>query len=246
MKAPSKTDNKNDSSNSSSDSDSDSENTTTKIHKKFDDIKNYVRIFELMKPNESINKTLQRLGGKKLSSAERWRRKKAGIVDPNAQLVIELTELTNEILTKLGNMNVYEETYEMIKRKIAKHTKLTSSTESAGLKDDAVVDNNDNDDDNLDMYADDFDKKEIEKLQTESVPIATELEQIENDDILNPAITWEFKWKQDDEIIHGPYSTQQMQLWVTEGYFKDGVYVKKTGENTQFHTSNRIDFELYL
>lgn len=48
--------------------------------KKFDVIEAYRRILELMQPGETIKRTLQRLGknSAKISSIERFRRKKAG------------------------------------------------------------------------------------------------------------------------------------------------------------------------
>lgn len=194
----------------------------------------YRRILELMQPKETIKKTLQRLGGKsaKMSSAERWKMKKAGIVDPNAVLVTELTELTNTILTRMGNMDIYEETYEHIQSKYSAKTKLDTKCES-----DPTSTN-----DELDMYADNFDVKEKVKL----VGGASNDNNDKKDADAAVEVMWEFKWKQTDSEVHGPYSSAQMQQWVSEGYFKDGVFVKKFGQDTQFNSSNRIDFELYL
>lgn len=191
-----------------------------------------------MKPRETIKKTLQRLGSSsaKLSSIERWKMKKAGIIDPNVALVTELTELTNGILTEMGNMDIYEETYEMIKLKYASKTTTGLSSSSAT----AV-----STDDSLDMYADDFDAKEKSKITT-ATPSFVEPTAVNAAPLDTNEITWEFKWKIEDDEIHGPFSTQQMQLWVKEGYFKDGVMVKKCGQQSDFHTSKRIDFELYL
>lgn len=215
-----------------SDSDSDSKPGTAP---KFDSIAAYRRIFELMKPKETIKKTLQRLGSTsaRLSSAERWKMKKAGIIDPNVALVTELTELTNGILTEMGNMDIYEETYEQIQLKYV--AKTTTGLSGAGKTTSTAV----SADAGLDMYADDFDTKEktiISAAPEDDVPAQVD----------SNAITWEFKWKPEDEQIHGPFSTQQMQQWVVEGYFNDGVLVKKCGTQTDFNTSKRIDFELYL
>lgn len=189
-----------------------------------------------MQPKETIKKTLQRLGGKsaKMSSAERWKMKKAGIVDPNAALVTELTELTNTILTRMGNMDIYEETYEQIHAKYAPKTQL-DATAANGASSSA-------NDDELDMYADNFDTKEKIKLDAGS---SSKTGDADGGDI-SSEVMWEFKWKQTDSEVHGPYSSAQMQQWVTEGYFQDGVFVRKSGQDSQFNSSNRIDFELYL
>lgn len=195
----------------------------------------YRRILELMQPKETIKKTLQRLGGKsaKMSSAERWKMKKAGIVDPNAVLVTELTELTNTILTRMGNMDIYEETYEQIHSKYSAKTKLDTKSEN-----DPTSTN-----DELDMYADNFDTKEKMKL-VGGVDASENAGKKDADAAVE--VMWEFKWKQTDTEVHGPYSSAQMQQWVSEGYFNDGVFVKKFGQDSQFNSSNRIDFELYL
>lgn len=60
-------------------------------------------------------------------------------------------------------------------------------------------------------------------------------------------VQWEFKWQNEDAAqIYGPYSTQQMQQWTEEGYFKDGVWVRRVGQtDAPFYSSKRIDFDLY-
>lgn len=123
-------------------------------------------------------------------------------------------------------MDVYQETYEKISSIIAKDK---SKNENA----------------DLDMYADDFDQKEKQTLNDKSKgeTSATANDQSDHE---SDEVKWEFKWKQDDTDISGPHSTEQMQKWVSEGYFKTGVWVKKHGEDSQFYSSNRIDFELYL
>ena len=175
-----------------------------------------------------------------MSSAERWKMKKAGIVDPNAALVTELTELANSILTKMGNMDVYEETYEEIHGKYSVKSKTGESSSSSTAATATSTD------DALDMYADDFDVKEQSKKITKINDPSTAQEPATEVLEINGDILWEFKWKTDDSDVHGPFSTAQMLHWSKEGYFKGGVYVKKVGHITTFNTSNRIDFELYL
>lgn len=221
---------------SSSESEDEENAEKQKSLKNFDVIAAYRRILELMKPRESIKRTLQRLGQskEKISSIERIRRKKAGIVDENAKLVTELTELTNNILTKMGNMNVYEETYEEISAKFA--SKMKSSS--------------------LDMYADDFDESEQQRKAGDSKSSAGVASGSSSQQQPQPttalgvddsSIKWEFKWNMDDANVQGPFTTDQMYKWSQDGYFKDGVFVKKCGaESQQFNSSNRIDFELYL
>lgn len=88
----------------------------------FDHIAVYKQVLEHMEPGETVAKTLRRLGGNKsLSASERLRRKKAGLSiesSGDASKVTELTELANRILTKTGNMNVYQESYQHIKNMV--------------------------------------------------------------------------------------------------------------------------------
>lgn len=230
-------------SDNSSDSDGDDDGDDTN---KFDVFETYRQILELMEPRETIKKALQRLGKKieKVSTQERFRRKKLGIVDPNAELVTQLTELTNRVLTKMGNMDVYEETYEQIQQKYG--SKLKGSSVLGGPSSSAAV--TIDDEDELDMYADDFDTKEKESIkekdprESETAVEAKESATTEGDE---NQLRWEYKWKESDTDTHGPFSSEQMQNWVDDGYFKDGVLVRKVGTDSQFYTSNRVDFELY-
>lgn len=61
-------------------------------------------------------------GSKPVSTAEKWKRKKAGESTNDdkegSQKVTDLTELANLILNKTGNMDIYQETYEQIVEKV--------------------------------------------------------------------------------------------------------------------------------
>ena len=59
-------------------------------------------------------------------------------------------------------------------------------------------------------------------------------------------VRWEYKWKEDDEEIHGPFTSSEMQQWVEDDYFPDGVLCRKAGATGQFYSSRRVDFELYI
>lgn len=66
-------------------------------------------------------------------------------------------------------------------------------------------------------------------------------------DINDAEVTWELKWSQNENAeIHGPHTTEQMQAWSKEGYFKTGAWVRRTGQKGQFYSAVRVDFELYL
>nr|CAI5832023.1 unnamed protein product [Callosobruchus analis] len=204
----------------------------SEAEEEFDEIGTCKKMLDYMKPKETVNKALKRLGGTdmKLSSVERLRRKKAGTLQDNKE-VTELTELANQILTKLGNMDIYQETYEQIKAKIDK-TEMKNKSVAKEAE--------------LDMYANDFDIKEKERFtQATSSSGPSQNEMVDQTESASKELMWEFKWKIEDADVQGPFSTSQMVKWAKEKYFKDGVMVRKCGENTNFYTSNRIDFELY-
>lgn len=214
-----------------------------------------------MQPNEKVNQTLQRLGkGRaKLSSVERLRQKKLGVVDEAAIKITNFTELANKILTKTGNMDIYQTTYHQIQEKINSQPGTSHSKGSSGIQSEE-----------FDMYADDFNEKEqkhldtakkrmneeapssqrkrcrIEKKQAIDADDGGEDKEEEEDERQEEELMWELKWKQEDKKIEGPYNTRQMLKWSQEGRFKDGVYVRKIGESKNFYSSHRIDFDLYL
>ncbi|XP_018323750.1 CD2 antigen cytoplasmic tail-binding protein 2 homolog [Agrilus planipennis] len=187
----------------------------------FNEEETYKAILKYLKEKETISKALNRLSGdtKKLSSIERLKRKKEGTLIQNKE-VTELTQLANEILTNKGNMDIYQETYEIIQSKIKTFENKKKSRGESSM---------------LDMYADDFEAKEQQQLK-----------EMPNCITNNTDTMWEIKWKNDEEKIDGPFSTEQMAKWSEEGHFKEGVFVRKVGDDSNFYSSNRVDFELYL
>lgn len=64
---------------------------------------------------------------------------------------------------------------------------------------------------------------------------------------LQENVTWDLKWSQDENAeVHGPHTSQQMHAWAKEGYFKKDAWVRRTGQQNQFYSAARVDFELYL
>lgn len=199
---------------------------------KFDSKTIFKEILTFMKPGEDINKTLQRMNKLKMniSSAQRWKMKKQGITDEASDRITKLTGLTNEILQKTGNMNVYDLTYDQIELKLrsVKDSKQAGSSKQA--------------DDELDMYADDFDEKEKVKITEPSTQSNQAEDDVEEEE---PELMWEVKVKADDENIQGPFNTLTMSKKAENGDFKDGAVVRKVGDE-RFYSAARIDFELYL
>jgi len=204
----------------------------------FDPIVSYKKILEIIKPGESILKALKRLGGKKtLTASERWKKKKeTGEInsqnDVEKEKISELTELAAEILSKTGNMDIYQETFEGIRFKV-QQVEVASKSE--------VI---------YDMFGDVFEESNKEEEEPASKKVrfdasvsGNETEKKEEDS----QTYWEFKWEnEDDAEVHGPHSTSEMQTWTNDNYFEKGVWVRRVGQQGDFHSSRRVDFELYL
>jgi CD2 antigen cytoplasmic tail-binding protein 2 len=201
---------------------------------KIDHLASFKEILTVMQRGESINAALQRLNKSKIkvTTAQRWKMKKQGIVDESSEMITKVTGIVNEILTKTGNMNVYELTYEQIEHKI----KEMEDKKDAGSSKAA----------DLDMYADDFDEKEQGKLSDKSVTfkLPESTAKVMSDE--EPKLMWEYKLTSDEnDKILGPFSTEQMAKKMDDGDFKETVYVRKVGDE-RFYSSARIDFDLYL
>lgn len=199
----------------------------------FNEMKVYEELLTYMYDNEKVNETLRRLGKgrKKLSSVERIKQRKLGIVDEAGEKITKFTELANEILTRTGNMDIYQMSYKQIQAKIRS---MPSSSKNSQKEDSGSG--------SFDMYSEDFSEKEKQKLEE----CKSNNDDIKNESEMPEQLLWEFKWKQDDTELHGPYDTKQMLKWSQDGYFKTGVYVRKTGESANFYNSKRIDFDVYL
>ncbi|KAF8763321.1 CD2 antigen cytoplasmic tail-binding protein 2 homolog [Argiope bruennichi] len=200
----------------------------------------YKQMLELMKPGETVQKAICRLGGTKSSKSvgSRWKKKKeSDSMDTNEESEKDveklqlLTGLADEIVHS-GDMDIYQQTYE----KMVFHVNSKSKTGANGIL---------NTDAELDMFGDDFDEKVDDKIAMPPPRTPTPSE-----DVVNPTseVMWEFKWEdKEDAKVYGPYPTSQMQQWVDEKYFENGVFVRQCGkQDTSFYNSKRIDFELYL
>lgn len=211
---------------------SDEEEATEKS--KFDPLTSFQQVLEFMKVGESVNGALQRLNKSrsKLTTAQKWKMKKQGIVDESSEKITKLTGIVNEILTQTGNMNVYELKYEQIQHKIKEMQDKQGAGPSGKQPD-------------LDMYADDFDEKE--KVQLDDKPkTVTFKEPHVNSENESSELMWEYKHTQDDDAkVHGPFTSEQMLKKSDNGDFKEAVFCRKIGEE-RFYSSSRIDFDLYL
>merc|ERR1712059_32680 len=121
------------------------------MQEKYSEIENYKLMMEFMRPGESVAKALRRLGGGKaaMSASQRWKKKKAGgVKDPEKkEKMLKLTGFGGSILSRSGNMEIYEETYEGILFKI-------KADEEKKIKPKTAIPEDIDEDDALDMFAD--------------------------------------------------------------------------------------------
>jgi len=200
-------------------------------------LQTYQKILPLLKPGETVARALKRFGGnKKISSAQRWKMKKkggGGGEDTSSEMstMLQLTELANKIISG-GNMDVYQETYEMINLKVQRSKAPPE----------------------IDMFGDVIEKKEGEKSSEEKKEEKGSEEKKDGEDEKSgddsenvPKVQWHLKWENTEEAeTHGPFDTSHMVAWQESGYFEKGAYVRKVAdEGGSWYSTKRIDFELY-
>jgi len=181
----------------------------------------YRQILPSLKPAETVAKAIKRLGGgKRLSSAQKWKLKrlqksdeKKSSGDDNLQNMLALTELANQIIEQ-GNMDVYSETYEMIAEKIRRVDNPPAA---------------------MDMFAD-------ESTNGKDGNIGEQPDGIEE-------VRWEIKLKNDETSeVQGPFTSAEMAKKQEQGDLDGGAYVRKkeTSSNGDWYQAKRIDFDLYV
>ncbi|KAJ8347397.1 hypothetical protein SKAU_G00287980 [Synaphobranchus kaupii] len=174
-------------------------------------------VIELLLPGETVAGGLRRLGGlgrKKVKG--RLEGKEEG-TDRDAEKLDRLTALADRLVGS-GEFEIYQQTYEKLSYRLK-----GMRGGSKGQRKDA-----EEEEEELDMFADQIDGLPNDKTQEKEE---------EATGILSDEVMWEYKWQNDEAAeLYGPFSSQQMQDWVDEGYFKDGVYCRKVGQgDTLFH-----------
>lgn len=187
-------------------------------------------VIELLLPGETVAKALRRLGGLGGHKKGKLREESEPTEETkrDTEKLDRLTALADRLVGS-GMFEIYQQTYE----KLAYLLKSMSSTRPAVGREHGG--DGDEEEDELDMFADKFDESHTaDKKEVEDNKVSDE-------------VMWEYKWEnKDDSEVFGPFTSQQMQDWVDEGYFSSGVYCKRVDqEGAQFYNSKRLDFELY-
>jgi len=209
----------------------------------YNELTTYRKMLEIMKPNESVAKALRRFGGNKkaVSSSQRWKKKKQGeeedpVEKENREKMLKLTGYADEILSRSGNMEIYEETYEAISFKVKQ-----AEDKVIGAK--TSIPEGVEDDDALDMFADSLDEAKVQNGKENKSENKTDNKPPK---MLVDEVMWEFKWEDDPGAeVHGPHDSETMFKWQDSGFFDKGVFCRKVDSGADFNSSKRIDFELY-
>jgi len=223
----------------------------------YNELEVYKSVLTLMKPGETVAKSIRRLGGgggpgqqkmliQKQRKIAQKLKKKQKLTEEEEKYqksrdeMKKLTGFADTILTRSGNMEIYEETFEKITFRLKEEKKKNEAAVTDIPKD---ID----DDDALDMFADTFDtnnqkKKEAGNDSKKSEEKKEEVSSIDFDD----EVHWHYRWKdsEDEDEIHGPFNSTKMLQWQESGFFDKGVLVRKVG-TTEFLDGKRIDFDLY-
>jgi len=217
----------------------------------------YKSVLALMKPGDTVAKAIRRLSGaakgpgqqkvilqKERKIAQKLKKKQKLTDDEETfqrdrEDMKRLTGFADSILTRSGNMEVYEETYEKIAYRLKEEDeKATSVTDIPEGMDD---------DDALDMFADNFNAKSVDP-KAQAIPSAKPLptpDPTEKPLDIDSEVMWEFKWEDtDDAEVHGPHSSTKMLKWQESGFFDKGMLCRKVGDSS-FLDGKRVDFDLY-
>ncbi|XP_074180496.1 CD2 antigen cytoplasmic tail-binding protein 2-like [Rhinolophus sinicus] len=179
-------------------------------------------LLELLLPRETVAGALRRLGAR--GGGKGTVRGPDGLFP---QRLDRLSGLADQMVAR-GNLGVYQETRERLAMRLK-----GLGCQTQGPPDPISPPS-------LDMFAEEVAEEELvtpSPAQKEAESLGDGLEDV----------MWEYKWENTgDAELYGPFTSTQMQTWVNEGYFPDGVYCRKLDPpGGQFYNSKRIDFDLY-
>ncbi|MEQ2284379.1 hypothetical protein AMECASPLE_021095, partial [Ameca splendens] len=190
-------------------------------------------VVELMQPGETVATALRRLGGLSGRKKAKLREDKEPTEESkrDAEKLDRLTALADRLVGS-GMFEIYQQTYEKLVYTMKSMTSKRPAVEQKRSGDDG-----NEEEDELDMFGDKFDEKVGGKPENKD----------EEDKRVSDEVMWEYKWEnKENSEIYGPFTSEQMQGWVDEGYFSTGVYCRRVDQGgSQFYNSKRIDFDLY-
>ncbi|XP_074854522.1 CD2 antigen cytoplasmic tail-binding protein 2 [Carettochelys insculpta] len=199
---------------------------------------------ELVRPGETVARAIQRLGsrgGARGACPRRaWTRAKADTPTPPEETEAPGSPQRREQLERLSGLadqmvgrGVYE-IYQETREKLALRLRALTQPPPAPVQPPPA----------LDMFAEDIDEA---SLRTQAAGGVEAVAQPQGGEEPLAEVMWEYKWENTNGAeLYGPFSSSQMQEWVNQGYFEDGVYCRKADNSEgQFYNSKRVDFDLY-
>ncbi|XP_062841034.1 CD2 antigen cytoplasmic tail-binding protein 2 isoform X2 [Trichomycterus rosablanca] len=194
-------------------------------------------LVNLLQPGETVSAGLRRLGGlggrkkKGRSRDEAGEKKKDETPDRDPEKLERLTALADRLVA-MGEYEIYQQTYEKLNYRLKSAGRRAAARQKRGAE---------GEEDELDMFADRFDEQHGQEKEKSG-------EEEDENSAVSDEVMWEYKWEnKENSELYGPFSSQQMQDWVDQGYFKDAVYCRRVDQDgAQFYNSKRLDFDLYI
>lgn len=165
--------------------------------------------------------------------------------------MLRLTALADQLLQS-GDLGVYESTVEKLKHELERNRPQTVSAAAAKSLE------AEDDDDALDMFADEIDADKLSKAKTKDEAAAgsetSSTQQQEQEGVaqdFSHEVHWWYRWEKSHSAEeHGPFPSTQMKTWTDLGYFPNGVWLRKDEQRVKddlgnLYNSERVDFELY-
>ncbi|CAG8591296.1 1226_t:CDS:1, partial [Ambispora leptoticha] len=137
-----------------------------------------------------------------------------------------LTDLSDRMMA-LGHFNVYEDTWEEILRNLKREKAVPNDWMPASNDDDELI-LKDNDEETLSATSYPQDSSITQQLASGS----------------DSTTQWEYKWIDNGEPadIYGPFSGLDMKAWNEQGYFLQGILVRRAGSTDEFISNINVDF----
>lgn len=211
-----------------------------------DRISIWKELLTIMKRGETLLDALQRLGGKlnnkgKNKRGQKQYKRKSGKTDEANEMIIDkeltseeiieqeckkqierLTDLSDKMMA-LGHFNVYDDTWEQILRNLKREGIVPEDWMPSNIEENAE----DNRNNTLNVSYNEVSSNVPTNLSTQQ-------------------LYWEYKWTDssgaNSNEIHGPFSGEDMKAWNDQGFFAQGILVRRANTEDEFVSSNGIDF----
>eukprot|EP01134_Creolimax_fragrantissima_P001314 CFRG1314T1 len=212
------------------------------------------KVLAILKPGENVPAASKRLGGIKQAKKRTWQQKrkeqkdlakhqKVGgggtdviTVSPSNQLALDALIESTDRLMGSGYYSIYSDSYERILSYLDETVKLQSNivVMAPNTKKKSSVTSPQNC--SVAEKISDSDKVAIENPAAATAPYGS----------MDGEVNWEYRWTEDDSgDVFGPFSSTIMNDWKEGGMFKNGIWVRKAGESSEFYSGARVDFGLY-